>query len=321
MSSSVQQVKEELIHVSAKRRCCKLAELCAIAHVDGSYVIRGKEGPLLLTESPSAGTVRKVYTLLHSLFDLDTTFVRVTKDSPRRSNIFRLEVYDQPGFLQTMNEIGILDDSLLPLDSIPLRITRKRCCSAAAIRGAFLGGGYISEPYGKAELEISFPGRGTCLSVVDLLDRHGITAGIRERRGHNVLYLKRREDIASFLAVTGAHSAHLDWVSRSIINLTRSDVNRQVNCDAANANRLAKAAGRQREAALCLVEQGLLDRKDHELEELALARIANPGASLRELGELLDPPVTKAVVQNRMKKLEMIFEKWIAGDREAPVGG
>jgi DNA-binding protein WhiA len=309
MTKTIHKVKEELAHHRASRRCCRLAELSALLHMDGTYTIRGHSGHFLVTESAGPNTARKIYTLIHSLFEVETSVVKVSKNTPRRSNVYRVEIPDQPGFHQILNELGVLDSSLAPEPVIPKRLTRNECCVASALRGAFLGGGYVSEPFGPAELEISFASKEACLSFEQLFRRRSLGPGIRERRNHWVLYLKRRQDISSFLAVTGAHGAHLAWESQTILNATKNNVNRLVNCDAANARRLAEAFLWQRELIEELDSAGLMAKADPVLVELANARLDHPQASLAELGRLLKPAVSKAVVQGRMKRLEAMLLK------------
>jgi DNA-binding protein WhiA len=306
MTSSIHKAKEELGHLRPSRRCCQLAELSSLLHMDGTYAIRGSGGHTLVTESSGVYTARKMYTLLHALFELDTPVIKVTRDSPRHGTVYRLELPDQPGFHQALNELGILDSSLSPETVVPRRLTRNECCVGAALRGAFLGGGYISEPYGQADLEISFSSREAAASFDDLFRRKSLFPGMRARRSQWVLYLKRRQQISSFLAVVGAYGAHLEWESRTIINTTRNDVNRLVNCDTANARRLAEASLRQRELIGRLKASGALGEAPTELQELAQVRLSHPQASLAELGRLIDPPVTKAVIQGRLRRLERI---------------
>ncbi len=303
MTGSIHKVKEELARYQPSRRCCRLAELSALMHMDGTFAIRGHKGHCLVTESAIPGTARRIYTLIHSLFTVETSVVKVSRSTPRRGNVYRLEISDQPGFHQMLNELGVLDASLSPEKVIPGRLTRNECCVAAALRGAFLGGGYVSEPYGPADLEISFSSRDACMAFAELLRRKSIEPGTRERRNQWVLYLKKRQDISGFQAIVGAHSAHLAWESQTILNETKNAVNRLVNCDAANARRLAEASLRQREVVEKLKKNGLLQEGQHGLFELAEARLRYPQASLSELGGMLDPPVSKSVVQSRMRRL------------------
>jgi len=48
------------------------------------------------------------------------------------------------------------------------------------------------------------------------------------------------------------------------------------------------------------------------LQEAAMARRSHPEASLKELGELCDPPISKSAVNHRYRRLEKIAEKTAA---------
>ena len=104
MTSSVHRVKEELGHLKPSRHCCQVAELSALLHMDGSYTIRGSGGHLLVTESSGVYTARKIYELVHTLFTLQTPVIKVIRSTPRRGNVYRLEIADQPGFHQALND-------------------------------------------------------------------------------------------------------------------------------------------------------------------------------------------------------------------------
>jgi hypothetical protein len=307
--TAVSQVKEELSRVKAPKRCCRLAELSALLHTEGSYRIRGHAEHSLVTESSGAQTARKIYTLIHSLFDLDTPVVKVERSSPRRGSVYSLEVPDQPGFHQAMNELGVLDNGLKPEKAPPGRIVRSDCCASAALRGAFLGGGYISAPYGPANLELTFSSEEAAGFFASLAARRGIPLKLRRRRGQWVLYSKSRRAVSDFLALTGAHASYLEWESHSILSSTKNEVNRLVNCDSADARRLADASMRQRETVARLEELGLLQSMEEPLVEVARLRLEYPQASLSELGSMLEPPVSKAVVQSRMRKLASALER------------
>lgn len=307
MTTNVQKVREEMARYRSSRRCCQLAELSALLHIDGTYGVRGLSGNFLVTESSGVNTARKMYTLIHALFKVETSVVKVSKSSPRNENVYRLEIPEQPGFHQMLNELGVLDSRLSPEPAVPGRLTNNDCCVAAALRGAFLGGGYISEPYGPADLEISLSLKEAANGLRKLFKKKSLSPELRQRRGQWVIYLKNRQEISDFLAVSGAHSALLAWESQTIINATKNRVNRLVNCDSANARRLAEASLRQRKAIGMLKSRGLLAKADPVLQELAEARINDPQASLSELGKLMDPPVSKGVVQGRMRRLESML--------------
>jgi hypothetical protein len=83
----------------------------------------------------------------------------------------------------------------------------------------------------------------------------------------------------------------------------RNAVNRRVNCDSANADKIVTAAQAQLERIRALERGPGLEALPEELRQVALLRIANPEASLSDLAALSDPPASKSAVNHRMRKL------------------
>ena len=52
-----------------------------------------------------------------------------------------------------------------------------------------------------------------------------------------------------------------------------------------------------------LKEAGMHEKLPAKMKQAADAREANPSASLTELAAMMDPPITKPAMNNRMKKL------------------
>lgn len=306
MTSVPKRARGELIHAMPGRKCCQVAELSALLHLDGTYRISGQSGHSFTVECPGANTAKKIFTLIRSNFDVEMDLFKIERHSPRRESVYRLEIKEQDGFFQMLNEIGVLDSNLNPVKTIPARIIHNRCCVGAALRGAFLGGGFLGEPFGRADFEITFSSEELSRQFLELLKRKEIDAGLRNRRCQWVLYLKRRQDITGVLAIMGSHGTCLEWESQTIMNSVKNNVNRLVNCDSANADRLARASLRQREIINKLKSNGKLNSLDPELVELAEVRLANPQASYSELGKMLSPPVQKSVVQSRMRRIESL---------------
>ena len=86
-------------------------------------------------------------------------------------------------------------------------------------------------------------------------------------------------------------------------------VNRRVNCDGANISKVVDAAQVQLAAIRVLRDRGQFDKLPLKLQQAALAREAEPEASLTELAQMMDPPITKPAMNNRMKKLMKLAEE------------
>ena len=88
----------------------------------------------------------------------------------------------------------------------------------------------------------------------------------------------------------------------------RNSINRRVNCEAANITKTVNAATRQVEDILYLKEHYGFENLPENLCEIAIVRLENPEASLKELGELLNPKVGKSGVNHRLRKLMEIAD-------------
>ena len=94
-----------------------------------------------------------------------------------------------------------------------------------------------------------------------------------------------------------------------ILKEMRGSVNRQVNCETANINKTVSAAVKQIEDITYIRETEGLDKLPENLEEVARLRLERPEASLKELGEALNPPVGKSGVNHRLRKLSILAEE------------
>jgi len=124
-----------------------------------------------------------------------------------------------------------------------------------------------------------------------------------------VVYVKEGSQIVDLLNVMEAHVALMEFENVRILKDMRNTINRKVNCEAANINKTVKAATRQVEDILYIQEKVGLATLAEGLEEIALLRTRYPEASLKELGEMLSPPVGKSGVNHRLKKISEIAEE------------
>lgn len=88
-------------------------------------------------------------------------------------------------------------------------------------------------------------------------------------------------------------------VEKELIN----GVNRRVNCETANLTKVVDAAQEQIAAIRRLEASGRLETLPEKLRETAALRRANPEATLTELAEMMNPPLSKSAMNHRMRKL------------------
>ena len=94
-----------------------------------------------------------------------------------------------------------------------------------------------------------------------------------------------------------------------ILKEMRGSVNRKVNCETANINKTVSAAVKQIEDITYIRDRVGFGGLPENLQEIARLRLERPEATLKELGEALDPPVGKSGVNHRLRKLDDIAER------------
>lgn len=177
------------------------------------------------------------------------------------------------------------------------------CCNCAFLRGAFLSCGTISDPNKSYHLEFVVPFKTLSLDLLKLLTEYNINAKHMVRRGVNVIYVKESESIEDLLNIIGATMSAFEIMNIKIYKDIRNTTNRQTNFSFANISRTVSAAGEQTDSILRMKESGLFEYLPQELKDFAEIRIENPEASLRELGEMFDPPLSRSAVNHRIKKI------------------
>jgi hypothetical protein len=174
-------------------------------------------------------------------------------------------------------------------------------CRAAWLRGRFLARGSLSVAHGRLHLEfVVSPDEGAQLGT--RLASAGLPAGVRLRRGRGVVTWKGADDIGTFLRWIGAGSSLLELESRQVGSAVRGDLNRLLNAESANLERMASAAARQLDAIATLEADGRLASLPERVRDVAALRRAIPEASLGELAAELQVP--RGRVQRALERIE-----------------
>ena len=181
-------------------------------------------------------------------------------------------------------------------------------CMEAFVRGAFLAGGSVTDPAKRFHLELATPHAQVSREMYVVLADLGFSPKEAARSGNSLLYFKRADAIADFLTALGAPVSAMAVMTAKVDKEMRNTVTRQINCDSANADKTVAAAQEQLEAIRRYVRAFGLDELPEALRDTALLRIANPAASLADLAQLSDPPVSKSCLNHRLKKLVSLAE-------------
>jgi hypothetical protein len=176
-------------------------------------------------------------------------------------------------------------------------------CKAAWLRGRFLARGSLSVAQGRLHLEFVVPIAEAPL-LASRLASMGLPAGVRARRGRGVVTWKGAEAIGTFLRWVGAGPSLLELESRQVARAMRGDLNRLLNAESANLERIAAAAARQLGAIDTLEAEGRLETLPHAVRTVAALRLATPEASLTELAAELSMP--RGRVQRALARIESL---------------
>ncbi len=279
-------VKEELEGQIGAARHCQIAELAAILHFSGQYG-RSENGAFTIGfQTENEAVVKKGFTLLKKTFTIETD----------------VEICDEK-MHQLHQKFGDLEE---PVDEL---LVKNACCRRAFIRGAFLCIGSVSVPEKGYHLEFVCSSEAKAKQLQELIQSFDIEAKTILRKKYHVVYMKEGKAIVDLLNVMGAHKALMELENLRIIKELRNTVNRRVNCEAANISKTVNAATRQIEDILFLQKYYGLENLPENLRQMAEIRLEYPETPLKELGELLDPPVGKSGVNHRLRKLSEMADK------------
>lgn len=185
----------------------------------------------------------------------------------------------------------------------------KICCKRAYIRTAFLSVGYICSPEKNYHVEFILNHLGRAIFLKELINSFDIDAKILEKKDYYILYIKDAEQIVELLNVIEAHKALVDFENIRILKNVRNNVNRIVNCETANLNKIVSTGVKQKENIEYIKQTIGLESLPKPLQEIASLRLNNPDISLQELSEMTNPRISKSGVNHRLKKINSIAEK------------
>lgn len=307
------EVKQELSNQIAEARHCQLAELAAIVGLCGSVCISASGRYRLRIHTENITVARKCFTLLEKTFNIcSNVSVRIHKGSKKSNQIYTVLVSDHESVLNLLQALKLLDEDgdvaeqVSPANQL---LVQKSCCRRAFIRGAFLCAGSISNPEKSYHFEIVCVSEERALQLQALIHTFGPDAKIVQRKKHYIVYIKEGAQIVDMLNIMEAHISLMNLENIRIVRDMRNNVNRKVNCEAANINKTVNAAVRQMEDIRYLETVKGLNTLPAGLADIAWLRLNNPDASLKELGEMLVPPVGKSGVNHRLRKLSQMAEE------------
>ncbi|MEW6573706.1 MAG: DNA-binding protein WhiA [Bacillota bacterium] len=301
-----QVTKGELARVKEERPCCLLGELAGLARAAGR--VKKENGTVRLeirTENPAVA--RKAFQLVRAVFGKQATLLVGEQRRLRRKKLYRICLPEE--LAPVAAKLGLIDRFGRPIPGIRRAFLRRECCRRAYLRGHFLGSGWVSGTAPAYHLEFATESKRSAEDLVSLLGQLGLKARITGRKNGFMVYLKKSGAIGDCLRLMGASGPLLELENTRILREVKNRINRLVNCDTANLNKTVEAALQRKEEIGFINARLGLENLPEELRELAKLRLAHPEATLKELGEMAHPPLTKSCVNHRLRRLSTIARR------------
>ena len=300
------KVKEELSRQWSPARHCQIAETAAVLSLCGRVKISASDHYAIEIHTENLAVARKYFTLLKKTFNIrvDVSIRQgIGNHKNRTCTVAVTHHEDAMRVLQAVKLIdpyGEIEENLSLAQNVVLM---QNCCKRAFIRGAFLAAGSISDPEKFYHFEIACATEAKAKQIQGLILSMGIEAKIVLRKKYFVVYIKEGSQIVDILNVMEAPVALMELENIRILKEMRGSVNRQVNCETANLNKTIEAAVKQIRDIEYIRDTVGLDYLKPTLRDVARLRLDNPDMNLKDIGELLDPPVGKSGVNHRLRKI------------------
>ncbi len=273
------------------RPCCQLSELLGIYY--------GSRGRLLGEPAARAAyfsllrnaVARKVVRLGRAVGRMDAKYQAVRS---RKKMSFFIELAVPPSLVPAFMQA--------PARAVP----DAACDRKAMLRGLFLGCGSVNAPSTRYHLEFVAPTATWAAAVKELIESGGVKAGVTERSGQSVVYVKDGDGIVRLLSIMGASRAVMEFENVRVVREVSGEVNRRLNFETANIGKTIGSGLRQAAAIEQLEAVGMLERLPPALREMAKWRVANPELNLAELAGRMK--LSKSAVNHRLRRLQQLAQ-------------
>ena len=275
------KAKAELCKIPISKTCCAVAESYGVLLFCNTF---SPTSIRIVTESRDfAQRLPKLFQKAFSLkFDQ-------TPETEQGKQIFSM---DDPRKIHRIYDVFGLEAATTVALQVNLGILEEDCCRVAFLRGAFMAGGSVTDPEKRYHLELATSHLRVSREVKHLMEEVGFAPKCVTRAGSHVLYFKQSDQIEDFLTTLGAPVCAMGIMEAKVEKDLRNGVNRRVNCETANLGKAVDAAQEQLAAIRRLKERGLYEELPQKLKETAQLRQDHPEATLLELSQMQDPPVS-----------------------------
>lgn len=306
------EVKNEICRIENISKDEAISLLSAIMKSSGALRIGENRCLSFSITSENPSIARLVFKLLKDFFNIHTKILVKKSNALKKNSVYLVIIPENIDVKKLLLELYVLklNEGIIEIDyKISNELINSEEKKKSYIRGAFLGGGSVSNPEKTYHFEFVTHDEEYANELSNLINTYNLTSKIIQRKNSFVVYIKEGEQIIDILNIIGAHNCLLNMENVRIVKEMRNNVNRLVNCETANLSKTVSASVRQIESIRLIEEQIGLKRLPLNLREIAELRINYPDESLKELGQMLDPPIGKSGINHRLRKIERIADE------------
>lgn len=296
------KIKREICKKSPKDRQTAVAELVGVICFGANI-----KGDCLNVKIENAFVAKRIFSLVKECFGI-TPIIKASEN--KKKNMYFVEIARGDVALDILAQLGMVKNSHEMKDFVSFNINGNLVfdeeTKIALLKGAFMLAGSCTSPEKGYHLEFATNKIKLCRELIKILESFEIFSKQIQRTSNYVIYIKDSEQISDFLGGIGATNAMAEFQDAVIVKGIRNEINRINNCEAANLEKSMDVGFKQAQAIEKIQRNIGLDFLESSLKEIALLRLENKSASLKELGEMMSKPLSKSGVNHKLKKLEEI---------------
>lgn len=305
------EVKNNLARIIPETKEQQISELSGMIRMGGTLRFVGNGLLSFVVTIENSAVSRKMVRIIKRCFAINVQ-ISVNKNDNLKKRFYTIEVNDHKKANDILLKTGIIEkdgDWFRLTSTIPDFVLRSELNSKAYIRGAFIGGGSMTDPSKSYHIEFVTSDDEFSEQFKTLLKDYQLTANVIRRKNNNVIYIKDSNDISDILTFMGDYENTFLIENIKAKKEVRNKVNRLVNCDTANLSRIVGSSVKHRESIEYIKNTVGLDELGEELKQIAEVRLENPYVSLQELSQILGTSLGRSGVNHRLKKIQAFAEK------------
>jgi cell division protein WhiA len=303
------RVKNELARIIPRNISKQKDELLAFIKLKGNIVKSGqKKNLVIILEDPT--TTRTAYNLIKRVFKIYPSVKKENLSNTKKHYKVKIPFLKETERISKELNLSWGNKPIHDKQYIVEKKSNlnKKFSKDSYLRGAFLVNGFVNDPEKMYHLEISTNDEGKANFIHTLFDYYGLNSRVSFWKKKWVVYLKRGDSIFEFLRLIGLQNALLYFQDIRARKDVLNTVNRLVNCETANLDKIVLSAAKQLHDIDVIEKKIGLRHISPRLLLVAEVRKNLPYASLQELVEEVDFKITKSGIYHRLKKISRIAE-------------